>query len=87
MAGVGALVVLALAALYQPAGPAPPDNILRPGSCVGVIESERAVFETNCDESSRFRVRELVTSGDPCPAGTDGYRDRQGLGTACIEPI
>jgi molecular chaperone DnaJ len=85
-AGLGTMVVLVMAAVSEPADPPPPDNILGPGSCVEVIESEAAVFETVCGDSARFEVRELVPAGDPCPAGTTGYRDRQGLGTACIEP-
>lgn len=86
MAGLGALVVLVMAAVSRPAGPPAPDNILRAGSCVEVIESDATVFEVVCDGAARFAVRELVPAGDPCPAGTAGYRDRQGLGTACVEP-
>lgn len=84
MAGVGALVVLIGAALYEPAAPAPPDNVLEPGSCVEVEPNANDVREVNCTGDGDLVVHTLVAFGDPCPLGHASYRDRQGLGMACV---
>jgi molecular chaperone DnaJ len=81
---VGAAVVLLGVALYEPAEPAPPDNLLAPGSCV-VIEANGDAREINCtDGSDELVVEALVGMDARCPVGTVGHRDRQGRGLACV---
>ena len=79
---VGAAVVLVGAALYEPAEPAPPDNLLGPGSCV-VIEANGDAREINCTGALRRARRRARWSGmdERCPDGTRGHRDRQGAGS------
>lgn len=85
MAVVGAAVVLVGAALYEPADEPAPDNLLGPGSCV-VIETNGDAREVSCERSPESRVVvALVAFDERCPAETEGYRDRQGRGTACVE--
>ncbi|MET0459056.1 MAG: J domain-containing protein, partial [Ilumatobacteraceae bacterium] len=47
MAGIGIAVVLVGAALYEPAAPPRPDNLLGPGSCV-TIEANGDAREITC---------------------------------------
>jgi molecular chaperone DnaJ len=86
MAVVGATVVLVGAALYEPAADPPPDNVLRPGSCV-TIEGNGDAREVNCaGNGEELVVVTLVTGDEPCPEGLPAYRDRQGMGMACVRP-
>lgn len=87
MAAVGAAVVIALAALARPTPPPPPDNLLEPGSCVE-IEVNGDAREITCSGAVGERVvRALVARPERCPVGTEARRDRQGRGTACLEPL
>jgi molecular chaperone DnaJ len=84
MAAVGVTVVLIGAALYKPRREPPPDNILMPGSCV-TIEANADAREVNCTGSQDdLVVVTLVPAGERCPEGLPAYRDRQGLGMACV---
>jgi molecular chaperone DnaJ len=84
MAAVGATVVLVGAALYKPRREPPPDNILGPGSCV-TIEDNGDAREVNCTGGGQdLVVVTLVAPDEPCPEGLPAYRDRQGLGMACV---
>jgi len=83
MAAVGAAVVIAGAAFYEPGDPQPPDNVLGVGSCVA-IEPNNDVREVNCGGANDLVVRELVPMDGTCPQGLATHRDRQGLGIACI---
>lgn len=87
MAAVGVAVVIAGAAFYEPAQPKPLDNVLRPGSCVAV-EPNQDVREVNCDEAvdGQLVVREVVPMDGACQPGLAAYRDRQGMGMACVSP-
>ncbi len=81
---LGAAVVLVGAALYEPKAPAPPDNLLAPGSCV-MIEANGDAREINCTGApGELVVDALVGMDERCPAGAAGYRDRQGRGLACV---
>lgn len=81
---LGATVVLVGAALYEPARPAPPDNVLGPGSCV-VVGVDQLAQEANCTGVAGELVVTVLVSGDErCPDGTSQYRDRQGMGVACV---
>jgi len=83
MATVGAVVVLAGTALYEPAGPEVPDNVLTPGSCV-VVEMNNDVREVTCTGAGDLIVREIIPLDRSCPQGLSAYRDRKGMGVACV---
>jgi hypothetical protein len=81
---IGTGFVLVGAAIYHPRKPAPPDNLLEPGSCV-TIETNGDAREINCTgESGELVVQSLIGNEEHCPAGTEGHRDRQGRGQACV---
>jgi molecular chaperone DnaJ len=83
-AGVGAAVVLAAAALTEEAPPPRPDNVLEPGSCVA-IEANEDAREVTCTGAADDLVVDVVVPLDGvCPVGLSAYRDRQGLGYACV---
>jgi molecular chaperone DnaJ len=86
MAGLGSAVVLVGAALYEPAGPERPDNLLEPGSCV-TIEGNGDAREVTCTADDQLVVEALVPTGERCPEGTAGHRDRQGRGLACVRSL
>jgi len=62
---------------------APPDGILRPGSCVA-FEPNGDAREVNCGGEGDIVVVQLVLLDGRCPVGTVGHRDVQGLGIACV---
>jgi molecular chaperone DnaJ len=81
---LGTAIVLVGAALYKPRKPAPPDNLLEPGSCV-TIEPNGDAREINCTGTpGELVVAGLIGMDDRCPPGTEGHRDRQGRGLACL---
>jgi len=84
MAAIGATIVLVGAALYEPRSEPPPDNVLQPGSCV-TIEGNGDAREVNCRGSGEeLVVVTLVEVDARCPEGLPAYRDRQGMGMACV---
>jgi hypothetical protein len=85
MAAVGAGVVLVGAALYEPADPARPDNVLQVGSCVEV-EANHDVREVSCEVADELVVETIVGFDEACPTGLAAHRDRQGMGIACVAP-
>ena len=86
MAVIGITIVLVGAALYEPAGPERPDNLLGPGSCVA-IEGNGDAREVTCSGEDDLVVAVLISLDGRCPDGTVGHRDRQGRGLACIAPV
>jgi len=81
---LGTAVVLIGAALYRPKDPGPPDNLLEPGSCV-TIEANGDAREVNCSRApDELVVSALIGMDELCPTGTEGHRDRQGRGRACV---
>jgi molecular chaperone DnaJ len=81
---LGTGVVLIGAALYRPKDPGPPDNLLEPGSCV-TIETNGDAREVNCSRApGELVVSALIGLDELCPTGTEGHRDRQGRGQACV---
>jgi hypothetical protein len=81
---IGTTVVLIGAAIYKPRKPEPPDNLLQPGSCV-TIETNGDAREINCaGAAGELVVQSLIGPDERCPAGTEGHRDRQGRGQACV---
>jgi molecular chaperone DnaJ len=83
MGAVGIAVVIIGVIVYRPSDPAPPDNILGPGSCV-VIEPNGDAGEVNCTDAHDGVVAQLVPFDAACPDRSEPHRDRQGLGTACV---
>ena len=80
-AAVGGALVLGAAALTKPSEPAPPDNVLEPGSCVAIEANDDAREVICTDTSDDLVVDEVVPlDGGVCPVGLSAYRDRQGMG-------
>jgi molecular chaperone DnaJ len=80
---VGATGVIVLNAVSQPAGPSGPDGLLSGGSCV-VIDETQAAVEVPCTEPHDAVVQQLIGFDMTCPTDTEAFRDRQGMGTACV---
>ncbi|MFZ9292191.1 MAG: J domain-containing protein [Ilumatobacteraceae bacterium] len=85
IAAVGAVAVLALHALGVTTPPPGPDSLITAGSCVDIDELG-AAYEVDCAGPHEAVVRVLVGFDMTCPSDTLAVRDRQGMGTACIEP-
>lgn len=79
--GVGVIVIGLI--FSKPGTPAEPDNILRSADCV-VLGPQLDAAEVACSGPHDAVVRVLVPFDGTCPNGTEGYRDRQGMGTACV---
>ncbi len=80
---VGVIGVLLLNAVSQPAAPSGPDGLLSGGSCV-VIDATQAAVEVSCDEPHDAVVQQLIGFDMTCPTDTEAFRDRQGMGVACV---
>lgn len=76
-------VVIVGAILSKPSPPPVIDNVLRTGDCVDLSETFEAA-EVSCSAPHDATVYSLVPFDRPCPTGTESFRDRQGMGTACI---
>lgn len=85
VAAIGSVIVIVLSILSDPAAEPAPDQLLNSGSCVAV-EPDQSVREVSCSEEHYGVVRQLVGFDMRCPMQTEPYRDRQGMGTACVEP-
>lgn len=82
---VGVVVVLVLNALSGPAVVSGPDGLIQSGSCV-VVDENSAVSEVDCALEHYGVVSQLVGFDMVCPSDQESYRDRQGMGTACVVP-
>ena len=83
MLAVGVTAVIGLSFVSTESAEAPPDQLLQAGSCV-VIDDTDAVSEVSCTGEHDAVVRQLVAFDRTCPTGTETYRDRQGMGLACV---
>ena len=83
MAFAGVLIVVIGHALAGPSPPVRPDGILTPADCVMLPGNFEAV-EVSCAGAHDAVVQALIPSDQTCPASTETYRDRQGLGNACV---
>lgn len=82
--GIGAIALLVIGRLFtSPGDPAVPDNILRSGDCVALSVTLEA-SEVRCDGPHDATVQSLIPFDQECPTGTESYRDRQGMGNACV---
>ena len=83
LASLGVGIVL-VGVIFAEPSPAPPvDNILRAGDCV-LIGAALDVGEASCEQAHDATVRSLIPFDQTCPADTEAYRDRQGMGIACV---
>ncbi len=85
LATVGAIAVIVLAQFVEPGVPRGPDGIFRVGECAEV-QPDTSVREVACtgDLSVDLVVEAFVPFQGRCPGGTIPYRDRQGMGIACV---
>lgn len=83
--GVGAAILVFLHIIGDPMPPRGIDGLVNPGSCLD-FDNLGAAFEVPCDGPHQAVARELVPFGSPCDSDTTQARDRQGMGTVCIEP-
>ena len=82
---IGALLIMFLQSTASPSIPQGPDSLIQSGSCVA-FDSTQAVYEVSCDGPNDGVVRQLIGFDKTCSSDTFGYRDRQGMGIACLEP-
>ena len=61
------------------------DGLIQSGSCV-VVDENSAVSEVDCALEHYGVVSQLVGFDMVCPSDQESYRDRQGMGTACVVP-
>jgi molecular chaperone DnaJ len=85
LTGIGIAVVLLINILSDPAAPSGPDGLISGGSCV-VIDANQLANEVPCDQQHYGVARTLVGFDMTCPTDTEPYRDRQGMGIACVDP-
>lgn len=83
LAVIGIAFVLVNGALTKPGQGDVPDNLINAGSCVDLADNGDAV-EVSCDGSNDGVVDSLISTDGVCPGGTEGHRDRQGMGQACV---
>ena len=83
--GIGSLILVILHIMGDPMPRRGIDGLISAGSCVDFDELG-AAFEVPCDGPYTAVVRELVPFDSPCDSDTTQARDRQGMGTVCIEP-
>ena len=85
LVAVGALLILILHSSSSPSIQQGPDSLIQSGSCVA-FDLTQAVYEVSCDGPHDGVVRQLIGFDRTCSSDTFGYRDRQGMGIACLEP-
>jgi hypothetical protein len=82
-ASVGAVLVLVAHSFTDPGTPGLPDQLLSSGSCVN-ISPQLDVFEVTCSGPHDAVVEQLIGTDRVCAVGTEPFRDRQGMGKACV---
>lgn len=83
--GIGSAILLILHIMGDPMPERGIDGLISAGSCVD-FDAVGAAFEVPCNGPHQAVVRELVPFDSPCDSDTTQARDRQGMGTVCIEP-
>jgi molecular chaperone DnaJ len=84
---VGSAAILVVGALTEPGEPAAVDNVLRAGDCVVIEPVSAVVSEVHCDEVHDAVVEALIPFDSRCPASAETFRDRQGMGLACVRRV
>lgn len=77
--------ILVMGILGGDSEPTPIDRVVQVGSCVDVDLVVREAFEVDCAQHHAGVVKLLVPFDGVCPSGTEGFRDRQGMGQVCLE--
>jgi molecular chaperone DnaJ len=80
---IGIIVVLVLNALSGPGIVRGPDGLLQGGSCV-VLDEAQTVSEVDCAVEHFGVVSQIVGFDMTCPSDQETFRDRQGMGLACV---
>ena len=83
--GVATAGILVMGILGGDSEPTPIDRVVQVGSCVDVDLVVREAFEVDCTQPHAGVVKLLVPFDGVCPSGTEGFRDRQGMGRVCLE--
>ncbi|MFM7665471.1 MAG: J domain-containing protein [Actinomycetota bacterium] len=83
--GIGAAILIVLHIMGDPMPERGIDGLISVGSCVD-FDQLGAAYEVPCSGPHQAVVRELVPFDSPCDSDTTQARDRQGMGTVCIEP-
>lgn len=83
---VGSVIVLIARGFTDPAPPGIPDQLLEPGSCV-VVGADRLATEVSCGGPHEYVVVQFIPLDRVCPTTTETFRDRQGMGIACVNPV
>lgn len=89
MVAVGVLAsaaVLIINGMSDPPAPGVPDQLLEAGSCV-VIDRERFAVEVSCGAPHEYVVRQFIAIDRSCPMTMQSFRDRQGMGLACVDSV
>ena len=81
---LGTILILVLGAFSKPGEPAPIDNVLRVGSCVAINEFQQEAYEVSCAEAHAGVVQQIIPFDAVCSYPLVAYRDRQGMGQACV---
>ena len=86
VATIGVVGVVVLSQFTEPGEPPGPDGIFRVGDCAE-IQPDTSVREVACtgDPAVDLVVVAFVPFEGSCPGGSTPYRDRQGMGVACID--
>lgn len=84
---VGSAAIIVVGALTEPGEPAAIDNVLRAGDCVVIEPVSGVVSEVRCDDAHDAVVESLIPFDSRCPASSETYRDRQGMGLACVRRV
>jgi DnaJ domain len=83
--GVGAAILIVLHIMGDPMPERGIDGLISAGSCVD-FDDVGAAYEVPCNGPHQAVARELVPFDSACDSDTTQARDRQGMGTVCIEP-
>lgn len=81
---LGTILILVLGAFSKPGEQGPIDNVLRVGSCVAINEVQQEAYEVDCTKTHTGVVQQIVPFDAVCPYPWVAYRDRQGMGQACV---
>ncbi|MFM7891907.1 MAG: J domain-containing protein [Actinomycetota bacterium] len=84
--GIGAAILIVLHIMGDPMPERGIDGLISAGSCVD-FDQLGAAYEVPCSGPHQAVARELVPFDSPCDSDTTQARDRQGMGTVCIEPL
>ena len=82
---IGAVLVLIAHAFTSPGVPRPIDQLLSSGSFVN-IDSSLSAVEISCTQPHDAVVEQLITFDRSCPLEMGQFKDRQGMGVACVLP-